>query len=85
MEVSILCLLSTFVNLGEGGQNVNRIGDVNSEGELVELLLSHYEKSSRPVLDVSGNQYDDTIYRLSIDKQIGAYLTFYIWHIGIFM
>ena len=58
MEVSILCLLSTFANLGEGGRNVNIIGDVTSEGQLVELLLSDYEKSSRPVLDVSGSNYD---------------------------
>merc|ERR1712037_991691 len=53
MEVSVVCLLFTFVSLGEGGQNVNKIGDVTSEGQLVELLLSDYEKSSRPVLDVS--------------------------------
>ena len=58
MEVSVLCLLFTFVSLGEGGQNVNKIGDVTSEGQLVELLLSDYEKSSRPVLDVSGGNYD---------------------------
>ena len=55
MEVSVLCLLFTFVSLGEG---VNKIGDVTSEGQLVELLLSNYEKSSRPVLDVSGRNYD---------------------------
>ena len=54
MEVSILCLLFTLVNLGHAGPNVNKIEDVTSEGQLVELLLSDYEKSSRPVLDVSG-------------------------------
>ena len=59
MEVSILCLLFTLLKVfGEAGPNVNKIEDVTSEGQLVDLLLSHYEKSSRPVLDVSGNHYD---------------------------
>ena len=58
MEVSIFCLLFTFANLAEGGQNVNDIGEVGSEGQLVQLLLSNYERSSRPVFDVSGRNYD---------------------------
>ena len=40
--------------LEEGGEVKNDIGDVpGGEGQLVELLLSNYEKSSRPVFDVS--------------------------------
>ena len=40
--------------LEEGGETKNDIGDVPSgEGQLVELLLSNYEKRSRPVFDVS--------------------------------
>jgi len=60
MEVFIFCLLFTFASLAEGSQNwENKIGDVSSEtnmsseGELVELLLTNYQKSGRPVLDVS--------------------------------
>ena len=62
MEVSIISLLFTFVNLAEC--DVNKIGDVTSEGQLVELLLSDYEKSSRPVLDVS-DRNNDTIITIS--------------------
>ena len=40
--------------LEEGGEVKNDIGDVpGGEGQLVELLLSNYERSSRPVFDVS--------------------------------
>ena len=58
MEVFILCLLFTFAKLVEAGQNVKDIGHVTSEGQLVELLLSDYDKGGRPVLDVSGRIYD---------------------------
>ena len=58
MEVSIFCFILTFANLVEGDQNVKDIGHVTSEGQLVELLLSDYEKGGRPVLDVSGRIYD---------------------------
>ena len=58
MEVSILCLIFTFAKLAEGGQNLRDIGHVTSEGQLVELLLSDYDKGGRPVLDVSGRIYD---------------------------
>ena len=40
--------------LEEGGEVKNDTGDVPSgEGQLVELLLSSYEKSRRPVFGVS--------------------------------
>ena len=58
MEVSIFCFILTFANLVEGDQNVKDIGHVTSEGELVELVLSNYEKGGRPVLNVSGTSYD---------------------------
>ena len=54
MELFKFCNLIVFLQLSGGFDSANGEElDVNSEGELVEKLLSNYHKHGRPVINVS--------------------------------